>query len=305
MRRCLTPVVVALAMSFPLTAAAQQKSSCPPGAWFCAEADPPPPPPKAAKPDKAALPPPPEDEPAPPPRRRKRAVPPPPADGQPPVVIYQPVPNEPPDDLPPGRSRYGHPARPIPGPPAAPKPRWQSEWGLNLRVEGLALGHTNGAAGNTGMGGVGLSLRYRPVPHFALDLGFDFLAGNDYNGFERTEIPVSLNGIIYVNPRNVVQFYLLGGMSVSHAEVRSDTSAPQLSSLGNQYGTSYTYFGGQGGAGLEFRVSKRVALNVDVLGFARRRIDGGDVPEFIDYNSGRTSNASGGALVRGGLTFWW
>src|SRR5258707_37119 len=38
MRRCLTHVVVAAAMSFSVPVLAQE-SKCPPGAWFCAEAE--------------------------------------------------------------------------------------------------------------------------------------------------------------------------------------------------------------------------------------------------------------------------
>jgi len=37
------------------------------------------------------------------------------------------------------------------------------------------------------MGGFGFSLRYRPVPHFAFDVGLDFLGGVDYLGNERGE----------------------------------------------------------------------------------------------------------------------
>jgi hypothetical protein len=203
---------------------------------------------------------------------------------------------------------YRRPVRRVPPPPAARhKPRWRPEVGLDLRVEGLVLGRSSGAARTAGMGGLGLSLRYRPIPHFAFDLGADVLAGHDYNGFQRIEIPVGLNGLIYFNPRSRVQFYLMGGAHISRAEVKSDFPARQLSlsADGTEYGATYTYFGGQGGGGLEFRLSKRFALHLDVLGFVRKRIDDGKVPEFIDYETGRTTNTSGGALIRGGVNFWW
>src|SRR5580704_15283531 len=89
----------------------------------------------------------------------------------------------------------------------------------------------------------------RPVPHFAFDLGVDLLAGTDYNGFQRTEVPVSLSGILYVNPRSRLQFYLMFGGNVSRAQVRSDLNAPQLAPVdgGSQFGATYTYAGGQGG----------------------------------------------------------
>jgi hypothetical protein len=251
---------------------------------------------------------------APPPVRRPRPAPP---ATQPPVVVYQPVPTAPPPQvivITPGYGygygyaqppAYAHPVRPIVQPT---RPRWEPEWGFNLRVEGIPLGHTPNSQGSAGLGGVGLSLRYRPVPAFAFDLGVDVLAGNDYNGFSRTEVPISLNGIIYLNPRSRVQVYLQGGGMISRAQVRSDSPAQQLQQVGDgTYGATYTYAGGQGGGGFEFRLSRRVALDLDALGFVRTRI--GDVdpryPEFIDHDTNKTSNTSGGALIRGGLTFWW
>lgn len=318
MRRCLTQVAIASAafsLSLPAFAqSAERKQGCPPGSWFCVEADVSVAPPPQAQPPQRQQPqaqPPQEappvivDEPAPAEpapqvvHRRRRQV-----------IVYQDVPAPPPQVIivTPGYSGgygYNRPApRPLPR-PAARKYKWHPEFGLNLRVAGLAMGHTNGRADSAGMGGVGLSLRYRPVPAFAFDLGADIMAGNDYNGFQRVEVPLSLNGLIYVNPRSRAQFYLIGGAHLSRASVRSDIPAPQLSlTRDGDYGTKYTYFGGQGGAGLEVRASRHVAINLDVLGFVRKRIDDGRAPEFIDYDTGKTTNTSGGALIRGGLTFW-
>jgi hypothetical protein len=321
----LTQVAVAVALlSLPLPALADGNgSNCPPGSWFCAEVQVPPvvaPPPREAP--APQIPPqerPAADEPAPPPPVVvRRHAPPPPGAPPPPVVIYQPVPAAPPPQVivvTPGYGYgygygYGEPyARPRPPmistPP--PAPRWHPEFGLNLRVEGAALGKPEGARYSPGLGGAGLSLRYRPVPHFSFDLGVDFLAGTDFNGFQRTEIPVSLSGMIFVNPRSRVQFYLLGGANVSRAQVRSDSPNPLLGTVdgGSAYGATYTYFGGQGGGGLEFRLSRRVALDLDVLGFVRERIGDVQTPEFVDQNTGKTTNVSGGALFRGGINFWW
>jgi len=169
----------------------------------------------------------------------------------------------------------------------------------------------DGAARDAGMGGLGLSLRFRPVPAFGFDLGVDVLGGKDYNGFNRIETPVSLNAMIFVNPKSRVQFYLIGGASLSHAQVRSDyqpTGAQsQLLSPTNdgKWGADYNYFGGQGGAGLEFRLGRVVGLSFDVMGFIRKRTDSFPAPEYVDPNSGKTTNTSGGVLMRGGLNFWW
>ncbi|HVK66682.1 MAG TPA: outer membrane beta-barrel protein [Polyangium sp.] len=351
MRR-LTPalIVAAAALSQPAVALAD----CPPGSWFCAdEAQAPAPPP----PDADTLPPPPptvevlEEEEAlpPPPARSAPQV----RRSQPPVVIYQPAPQQPHVQQQPAQTqiiivapgarthvvRRHHPAVRVTPPPAPPPPvrvmaaparlrtplvapatrRWQPEWGLNLRLQGLSIGgggshrRDNGepsAHPDAGMGGFGLGLRYRPVPAFAIEGSFDILGGTDYNGFDRVETPFSLNGILYVNPRSRAQFYLTGGVHWSSATVQSENADPRLSPTrdGNNFSAEYSYFGGQGGIGLEFRVSRRLALNLDALAFVRHRTDDNaetGPAEFIDSNSGRTTNTSGGGLFRGGLTFWW
>ena len=69
--------------------------------------------------------------------------------------------------------------------------------------------------------------------------------------------------------------------------------------------TEYDYFGGHGGIGLEFRLSRRVALNIDALGFIRNRTDDDPRPEFVDPETGRTTNTSGGGMFRGGISFYW
>lgn len=314
MRRCLTPVVFAAAMSMSLPALAQ--NNCPPGAWFCEQA---------------------EVQTPPAPSQPQRQAPPqlnqddadddavqaaPPMRAAPPVVVYQPVPAAPTTRViiiapgyggggyyapPPGHPR---PVRMTPPPPAPapPPPKFHSastKWGLNLRVEGMTFGHNEKAAQDSGMGGLGVSLRYRPIPHFAFDVGVDVLGGTDYNGFQRTETPLTLSGMIFLNPRSPVQLYLLGGINFSRAKVTSEFSSPLLSEKGDgTFQAEYSYFGGQAGAGLEFRVSRHVALNVDVIGFMRKRTDDGRIPEFSDPEKG-TTNSSGGALLRGGLTFWW
>lgn len=320
MRRCLTPVVFAAAMSMSLPALAQ---NCPPGAWFCEQAEVQTPPAPAAAPASRRAQPPPqviqdedEDE------DGAQAAPPPPQRSAPPVVVYQPAPAAPSSTrviiiapgygggyyAPPPPAQY-HVRRAVPPPaPTPPKPKWHGKptrWGLNLRVEGMTFGRNKDAAQDSGMGGLGVSLRYRPIPHFAFDLGVDVLGGTDFNGFKRTETPLSLSGMIFLNPRSPVQLYVLGGMNYSKAKVTSDFASPLLTANGEgSFGAEYTYFGGQLGAGLEFRVSRHVALNLDVVGFMRKRTDDGRLPEYSDPEKG-TTNTSGGALLRGGLTFWW
>jgi Outer membrane protein beta-barrel domain len=295
MRRCLPHLVLAACMCVSLPALAD-KQNCPPGSWFCAEADTQP---QAEQPPAAAHQANPEDEPDAPPapttRTRRQA---PPGYAPPPVVVYD---QQPPPHVVIVSPGYRPAHRALPPPPA--HPAWHPEWAINLRVEGIGFAHEG--ASNAGMGGIGASLRYRPVPHFALEAGFDLLAGNDFNGFERTEVPFSLNGILYLNPQNRVQVYLLGGMHLSRAEVQSDMPSPLLHRENGTYGATYTYFGGQGGGGLEFRLSRRIGLDLDVLGFIRKRTDDGNMPEYVDWKHGRATNTSAGAMFRGGLSFWW
>ena len=262
------------AVSASTTLAHAQDANCPPGSWFCADA-PPTPPPTPAQP---ATPVAPAAQPAPAP--------------PPPVVVYQPpppvviVPRDPPQI-------YHY----------SPRPRMpHREWGLNLHLAGIAMG--SGRSGDAGMGLIGLGLRYRPVPAFAIEGNIDVAGGTDYNGFRRTETMGSMNALVFLNPKSRAQFYLLGGIGVSGARVSNDGGGPQYANFYGSGDRKYTYFGGQGGAGIEIRLTRVVALNFDVRGFVRSRVDGRGGPEFIDPNSGRTTNTSGGALVNGGITFY-
>lgn len=342
MRRYLTPaLIVAGTLSQPLTAFAQD--ACPPGAWFCAAND------AAASADVAvesdAIPPPPQADSLPVPDDEPAVSG---RTGSPPVVVYQPQQASSPRPqiviIAPGgthivrrthvrtapvvvqRTRvrtYGY------SPAVRPVQRgWRSEWGLNARLQGVSFGQDQNSnmapARDAGMGGFGLSLRYRPWARFAIDAGFDVIGGTDFNGFDRVETPFSVNGMFYFNPRSRTQFYVMGGVNWSSAEVRSDEPSPLLTAAkdGNGYAAEYKYFGGQLGMGLEFRLTKRLSFNVDVLGFMRSRTDIDDdkhgkhdrgdqpststaTPEFINAETGQTSNKSGGGLFRGGLTLWW
>lgn len=150
---------------------------------------------------------------------------------------------------------------------------------------------------DAGMGGIGLSLRPRPTPYFAFDIGFDALGGIDYNGNPRGEGAISFNPMVFLNPRDKAQVYLLAGLGFAGASVE----------LPDGSFDHYSYVGFNGGIGLEFRLSRRVALDLDLLGFIRGRIDRDAElnPEFVDYETGRTTNTSGGGLLRFGIAFYW
>jgi len=177
------------------------------------------------------------------------------------------------------------------------QPSWyrQKEWGLNIHLVGAMMGRR--AAADSGMGGIGFGVRFRPMPHLALEGGLDFIGGRDFDANGRAETVASGNLLLFVNPKNKVQVYFLGGMGGSWARVfERSWGGPS---------TSYQYFGGQAGVGLEFRLARHFALNIDGRGFVRTRIDSAAdrTFEFRD-GAGRGTNTSGGGLVTGGMTFY-
>jgi len=179
-------------------------------------------------------------------------------------------------------------------------------WGMNLRVNGVLLPrHRDDVQSDAGMAGIGFSMRYRPTPMFAMDFSTDFVGGIDANGLERQELPLGMTAMIYVNPRSIAQFYLMAGMNLTFARVFSDVEQPNLR---DGTGDDYTYFGGHGGLGLEFRVAPLVGINIDGLAFVRGRTDSdgdGRFPEYFNAETNEVSNASAAGMLRAGVTFWW
>lgn len=272
--RLMLPLALGAVLATPAIAQADEKD-CPPGSWFCGETKPPE---KAdGKGDLQELP-----KPADKPADADKPAPPPP-----PVVVYQPPPPAvivQPREAPP--AYYYVPRTPPP----------KREWGLNLHLAGAMLG--KGRDGDAGMAMLGLGLRYRPVPMAAIEASLDFAGGRDYNGYRRSETALTFNGLIFLNPKSKTQVYLLGGFGWAGAKAVDDR--------GDDATYRYGYLGVQGGVGLEFRLSKVVALNIDMRGFVRGRVDDNRrvSPEFTD-GTGRSTNTSGGGLLQGGITFYW
>jgi hypothetical protein len=189
-------------------------------------------------------------------------------------------------------------------PEEPPRPRHQrrrKELGFNLHLNAALLGE--GAASDSGMAGVGAAFRFRPLPPFAADVGFDFVGGRDYAGNRRSERAFVGNALVFFNPRDVVQVYALGGFAFSQAWVSVERSGGYAV---GPYDTSYTHAGLQLGLGLEWRLARRAALSTDLLFLRRHRTDAdrGDDPEFVDPATQRTTNTSQGALFRAGATFY-
>ena len=174
------------------------------------------------------------------------------------------------------------PPEPAP-PPAKPKER-ERKVGLHFDVAG-----TFGP--QVSMGGFNGALRFRPKSFFALDLGSGYFAGDDYQGFYRTEIPVTANMLFFLNPQHKFQFYFLLGPAATFGTVRLPTENRDM-----------IHIGGQGGFGVEWRLAKAFALTTDARAVIRHRVDNDPRPEFVDGT--RTSDTSVGGLFSFGMTFY-
>ncbi|HYJ11450.1 MAG TPA: hypothetical protein VEX18_20655 [Polyangiaceae bacterium] len=242
---------------------------CPDGDWFCDEAPPPtePPPEPAAQG---------EPEPPPPPEPPATLVP----DPEPAPKIQLDVPNVQPAK----RRRVRH-----------------REWGVNIHGTLGLMGDDQAISPDAGMNGFGVALRFRPIPHIAVEGSLELLWGTDYNGFDRFEDAVLVSALFFVNPRSAIQLYGLAGLGVAGAwlDAGDDGVEPR--------DERYAYVGAQLGFGVEARITRQFVLGGDLLGFLRERQDrdADEQPEFVDPVTHRTSNTSGGGLIRLGATFYW
>lgn len=259
-------VAIALTAMSGVAHAQEPKKDCEPGSWFCGDTQ------TNGGKDLQPLP---DSKPA----ETK------PSDTPPPVVVYQPPPPTvviQPRDAPP--AYYYVPKRPVRA----------REWGLNLHLGGAMLPNRDNNGASMWFSGVGL--RYRPIGNIAVEADLDFAGGTDFNGYTRGEMMGTINGLLFLNPKSVTQVYLLGGIGGGGARAQDFQG----------YNHTYGYFGVQAGVGLEFRVARSVALNVDLRGLIRSRIDDDRRlnPEFV-REDGRSTNTSGAGTLQGGITFYW
>ncbi len=194
------------------------------------------------------------------------------------------------------------PPRPAPEALAAPPPEADpSEIGFDLHIDVGLFGA--GADDRAGLGGLGFAFRIRPEPLYAVDLGLEFLGGTDYSGNDRAEQAFVTNAVVFVNPRDRVQGYVLGGFHIGGAQVR-------VAELGGVpvpvHDVGYAYLGAQGGLGVEWRFTRSAALHGDFQLFVRGRVDSNRYyePEYVDPGSHQITNTSGGGLFRAGFVFY-
>lgn len=288
-----------LASASILATSVASAQDCPPGSWLCAGLQiggglsggvvigggrpaplppqpPPPPPPPAA----VVQPPVVEFQPAPP-----VYIPPPQ-----PVVIYRPAP-----------VIYTTTYAPAPAPTVAPR----QTVGLGAYASGLFLAGSDSARERPAMGGAGAMMRYRHSPHFATEATIAGMFGRDYNGDTRAEVPVTLGGVVYFNPRNRFQVYGLLGAGLSFASVQYDLPNARARGMSE---AGYFYLGGYAGIGAEWQLSQSFSLFFDVRGFMRGRVDRDAErnPEFTRMQGAttQTTNASMGLTGNLGAMFW-
>jgi hypothetical protein len=227
----------------------------------------------------------------------------------PPVVYVQPAPQPPP---PPQVVYVQQPAPPpqVVYQPAPVTTYVQQQPVAEAQPQGFGLhGQIGGMlTPDLAMGGVHGAFRWRPnMGHFALDLGIGIYGGTDYNGMDRVEVPVMADAFFYINPQSRFQIYGVAGVGVSfaHAENFDEFGV----SIDPDNARDYAYFGGEAGVGAELKLGRWWAINADVRGFIRERVDGNPEPEFteIDPEDGelRSTDTSGGFTVNVGATLYW
>jgi len=171
-----------------------------------------------------------------------------------------------------------------PDPPPPPRKERERKLGLHFDVGG-----TFGP--QVSMGGFNGAIRFRPKEHIGIDLGSGYFAGHDYTGLYRREIPLTANVLFFLNPQHKFQFYFLLGPGASFGRVETINEVRHV-----------THVGGQGGFGVELRLARAFALNADVRGVIRHRVDNDPRPEF--YDGVRGTDTSAGALITFGGTFY-
>lgn len=292
MKRLVGALVCGLALFSGGSANGQgAQPGCPPGSWFCADTGATP----TAPPGKPL-------EPLPPPAAEVPPSPPPAA------VAPAPPPYRPSVTVRSERSEIIV-TRPDAPPPYPYRPRtalpYRNQWALDLHLGGAMMGSDR--AREAGMGGLGVGLRYRPIPQMAMQGDLDFYGGRDYLGYRRSETATSVNTLVFLNPQSRFQVYLVGGLGLSFARVEDDRRTPSPGAVSAVSPIRhYSYLGFQGGAGFEWRIAQHFALHADLRAFVRGRTDvrGPNDYEFVDPATGRRTNGSGGGLLTLGTTIY-
>lgn len=216
----------------------------------------------------------------------------------PPMVIYQPAPPPPPivvyEVAPPPVVVYQQRQVAVGVVPQPMPARRSLGWGLHGHVGGMMSERVQ-------MGGATGAFRLRPNDHFALDFGIGTYAGIDYNDNDRVEVPLTVDGLFFLNGQGMWQPYALVGVGASFARVSTLSTGPGTFISEDR---GYVYYGGEVGVGVELRLNQHWAISGDVRGFIRQRASDGSDPEYTDAATGRQTDTSWGALGTLGATLY-
>ncbi|NMC72266.1 MAG: hypothetical protein GYA57_19705 [Myxococcales bacterium] len=197
----------------------------------------------------------------------------------PPVVVVRPAP--------------APVVRPMPAAVVAPPEEpFESEFGIGTRVNAGITGAESAA-----MGGGGLFLRLHTFPNLQFELAVDGFAGEGYGGAVRSEVPVEFSALwFFGNHSQRFRLFLLGGIGASWAQVGE----------GDRIDEPW-YLGALGGIGVEWRLIDWLALEADVRGFIRQRVnERPDDPAYATdpmWNDGNCDEEHGCTDLQGGGTF--
>ncbi len=212
----------------------------------------------------------------------------------PPVVYVQPAPPPPPTVYvvrPRPRVVYYQPA-PVVAVAAPVFVMPQRQLGLGLHLGAAAVSENEDP-----MGGFGAHIRYRLNPRFAVEGTLDLYNGMGTEGLPRSEVPLTVNGLWYMNPQNRLQLYFLAGVGVAAAHIgEKDYSS------GAEVDTAFA--GMQAGIGGELRLGQHLALSADVRGFLRGRLDDNYHPEEAACREDGCTPYEGGATFNAAATLY-
>lgn len=188
----------------------------------------------------------------------------------PPVLIYMQPPAPPPPVV------LVRPAPLLQQPlPLLPEPEFESQIGIGLRLNGAFTGMNQSDErdpyrddydhGVAAMGGAGLFLRFHSFPNLAFELGLDGYGGQGYvAGSVRSEIPATLAALYFFGRHTqAFRLFLLTGIGVAWAKIGEDE--PRVDEP--------VYVGGLAGIGVEWRLAPFLALEADLRGFVRQRVN--------------------------------
>jgi len=156
---------------------------------------------------------------------------------------------------------------------------------IGIRATGLGLeGSTLHLSDleNPIMGGFGVQVRTMLDEHWGLEIAADFIGGGD-DRFTQFQMPLTMSALFHVLPGSSIRPYALAGVGVQLTEMNYESGA---------FVRSVTEGVGQIGAGVEVKLSDRLAFNADVRGLGVLR-DMGSRAQLTEECANSIGSSSG------------